>query len=380
MGLRAIPPILVGLAALLLAGGGVGAPTPPQHALISDPAGDNGQSFTTTPTDLRQLELKWDGATFTVAATYQQPPSNYALALLVSSESKPDPNAESCDPTMADQLTVHATKDGTASLTMSFVQGAVTVTGTVDAAKITYSFVNPTLTTAFQRGRDPFNCVSGNADGDTFFGHFDGKQLRLTSAGATAALRAELARRYGTAFTKASRVWVACPAAELISTDEFGEFAACRFNFGNRGGVFRTGQPSMLLISGLFVPDYMKAFSYRKALSVCPIPRTVGGWVNGASISGRRLVAGGLFGNRRHCRQMAGPAGMLSDIDYDASQQAVRALAHLKVGFHGTNLAGFEKQVAFTCKFRASGLNYRFDCANKLGDRFVYSFTLHPGR
>jgi len=76
---------------------------------------------------------------------------------------------------------------------------------------VAYAFSSPTLTRILAPDmRDPFVCVDGSADGDSFYGGFAGRVLKLTPAVAEAGARAELTRRFGARFTKSPRTLVRC--------------------------------------------------------------------------------------------------------------------------------------------------------------------------
>src|SRR5262245_10296316 len=130
-----------------------------------------------------------------------------------------------------------------------------------------------------------------------------GQVLQLTSGNATAALTDVLRRRFGSTFTSARQKWVRCPKQELFPpTDDHSAIALCRFEFGNRGGRFVGGYADMGLVDGdVALYDELSTRSYRKDLRACRIPSTRGGWVNGITLSDRRLTATSSLGGGSGC-------------------------------------------------------------------------------
>lgn len=348
------------------------------RASIPDAREDNGASFTRAPTDLAHLEIVWDGAELVVTASYYTLDSD-ALTLVISESAASDPNAEECASNDADSLEIIASREGAATLTMPFVEGAVQAQGTLSGLTVTYIFSNPALTNAMNRGRDPFTCASGNADGDQFYGGFDGKVLRVTSQNATGALLGALRGRYGNRFVQSSRKWTECPQVEIIPESEtFAPYALCEFEFAGGGGVYVGGSTQVVLAGGVLdASSYLRARTYRKATQTCHIPQTKGGWVNGAYLTDRTLTNSESLGKGKACASLVGPAGMASDLEYPTVASAHPRLNHVVAYEHGTNRAGFQARVVFPCRVTRSGNRYSFSCRNRLGDHFTYAFTVH---
>lgn len=344
-------------------------------ASIPDRLGDNGASFTQEPTDVTHLHIVWDGSVLTVRLTYARPPASYRLALLLSDTNDQTSDAQTCDDSAADRIQITADGAGQATLEMPFIEGQLRSAGVPADITITYSFSHPEMTTYIARGNDPFTCVQGNADGDDLYGAFAGKTLKLTPQGAQAALAAALGRRFGAAFTRASRRWVKCPKEEIIpATETFSAFIICELEFG-RGGRYRSGWTRALILGGRYdVTSHLHVGKpYRKTLRSCPIARNKRS-LNGAELVGRRLRYGGGLGSRRTCWQLVGSAGMATDLEYPAVRG--RLPRRVRAYEHGTNRAGFQDRAVFPCRTRRAGRRYTFDCRNRLGDRFIYSFTV----
>jgi hypothetical protein len=70
-------------------------------------------------------------------------------------------------------------------------------------------------------------------------------------------------------------------------------------------------------------------------------------------------------------------AGMIGDLEYAVVSRYPRPLTRARAYEHGTNTAGFGDQAAFPCHVHRTGNRYSFACSNKLGDKFVYGFTVH---
>jgi hypothetical protein len=134
----------------------------------------------------------------------------------------------------------------------------------------------------------------------------------------------------------------------------------------------------MSLIHGLIIPTAtLTAGTVKKTMQQCTVPLIRRGWANGVWLSNRRLWNSESIGKGHACARLVGPAGMVGDIETEAALHPTSNFRGVSVGFHGTNLAGFEDVATFPCQVRQNGDRNRFDCRNRLGDRFVYSFVLH---
>jgi hypothetical protein len=128
--------------------------------------------------------------------------------------------------------------------------------------------------------------------------------------------------------------------------------------------------------------DTVHAYSYSKRRRSCThLNPTRSGWVNGVRLTGRKLIANSFLG----CRSLPSAAGMVGDIDSSAAVQWPRSFrSKITLGLHGTNRAGFQDRARFTCRVSKRGdrstPRYVFDCTNKLGDGFRYSFTVRGPR
>ena len=363
--------------------GPVSATGGPVHALatIADPVGDNGQSFGQAPTDLIKASAEWAVDTLTVTLTYKQVPRSLRFTMVLTDRAANDfENVGACAPNEAVSIRIVGNAAGHASLTQYFIKGALSSEAAVTNATATYVFSHPTLTAFIDRGNDPFTCLSGNADGDQYYGPFDGKTLRITSTNAAAGLRRALASHFKNTYTRAPHQWVACPMSEFIPpTAKSAGFAPCEFEFGRPGGLFYSGGTSMFLADGSAEPvaDLNKVTTvYRKRMQPCSIPSVRSGWVNGVVLANRSLANSESLGKGRTCAFLVGSAGMASDIESEVASNPGRPLTHFVVAFHGTNQAGFEAKAIFNCAVSQAAGRWRFDCHNQLADRFVYGFTV----
>ena len=163
----------------------------------------------------------------------------------------------------------------------------------------------------------------------------------------------------------------------MPETEEMGPFAICWYEFRRAGtNSFEGKNVSVPLISGRVTDQIedLKSGPYRKTVRDCPIASRVGGWVNGTSLTNRKLHASESLGKGKACRALVGSAGMAQDLH---SSLAALGTVVRTVGFHGTNMAGFEEIALFRCQVNRSGNHYSFDCRNRRHDRVVYSFTVN---
>jgi hypothetical protein len=92
-------------------------------------------------------------------------------------------------------------------------------------------------------------------------------------------------------------------------------------------------------------------------------------------LSGRRLRASGSLG--KPCSALVGSAGMGGDLESEVARRYPRPMPkHYTAYEHGTNRAGFQDEAVYPCRVTKRAKRYTFRCANKLGDRFIYSFTV----
>ncbi len=216
-----------------------------------------------------------------------------------------------------------------------------------------------------------YRCVTGNGGrlgtGDAFSGYFAGfGPQRMVPKQVTAAMNAELAKRYGKKWTQGAGKWSICPKDEVGEGDaEDGSdaFGLCEFRFKD-GARWRHGDMSFKLVDDYLTVDYFGSSTFTKALKTCHIRRNLKGY--DPQILDRHLRADGYVS----CHD--GSASMIRDVHYLKPGIG-------RVGFHGTNRAGFEDAVAFRCVIKARrGGRRTAKCANKLGDRFIYSYIQRP--
>jgi len=262
------------------------------------------------------------------------------------------------------QLWLNSDPDVTPNATAELAgfAGAVVAATQVSADQRT---ISATFTHPAFAARD-WRCVGGSnneADSDEFAFPFAGYEPKeLTPASATTALKAELTRRYGPGW-EGPGSWTACPRVEIVedgyTENAVGPQGLCEFRFriGNR---WRHGSVLVSEEQGDVVIASFSSATFAKPMRACRALRTL----RAQGVFQRRLRAGGFVG----CQ--------------DNSASMIRDLHRLKpgvrrVGFHGTNRAGFEDAVTFRCVLRArTGGRRTATCGNALGDRFVYRFRL----
>lgn len=250
-----------------------------QTARVADPAGDLPASFEQR-TDVTGVSVAWDGR-LTVSMTFAQRATTYDFALLVSSRAlrEHDPRAEDCEPSARERFEVAYDEEGVARLRVPGIEGSLASSDSdLGLAHATYVFDSPTLARVFASS-NPFVCVAGDAgDGDHVFGAFEGKVLKLTSASADAAIRAELTRRYGAAFTDSPRTSVRCPARFITRRDgAVPATATCAFSF-EYGARYRMGNAYVHLDHGVPQLDPLLTRSFPRSLRYCGITSFEGGW------------------------------------------------------------------------------------------------------
>jgi hypothetical protein len=327
-------------------------------ATISDPGSD------LAGTDVERLDVTWDGAALTVALRYAAEPFSFAFRLRVSASAAAHAD-RACSTSDADSIAIRA-GETSARLTMSFLDEVVVAPRAWDGVTARYTFTSEALVDALggPDPRDPFTCVSGDADGDELFGAFEGKALRLTPALLRQALTDALARRYGTRFMASSRRWLRCPAAELLpETDETAPLGLCQFEFRDHGALFRGGGYVAALVYGTVETRDLSSFTYSKRLRRCRPLRSL--TRSDPMVLDRTLSASGFVG----CRDDG--ASMIRDL------HGLRPGLH-RVGLHGTNRLGFEAQATFRCRLGRRASRFTAVCENRLGDGFRYAYTLQP--
>jgi hypothetical protein len=337
---------------------------------IADASGDNA------PTDLTHVAIGWDGAALKVSVTYTAA-SFGSLAMLIADGVDAD-RARRCDYDTAEALFVDATPVS-AELSYADRDEVITAPAAWQLNTVTFTFASPELVGVLKDdGR--LTCASGRTDGDTFFGPFVGRLLSITPANATEALRGLLAQRFGRAFSRSQHRWLKCPRQEIFPpTDEDSAMALCEFEFRLSSSRYRAGGLLFALVGGkLSLSGRLFTRTFSKAVKRCRIPPTKDGWVNGVSLSDRRLRASGSL-DRGKCRGLIGPAGIANDLQYEAVSRYPRPMPRrLKLHLHGTNRVGFEAEALFRCRISRHGLRYFARCANGLHDRFSYGFRVVP--
>jgi hypothetical protein len=235
-----------------------------------------------------------------------------------------------------------------------------------DGLSLAASFANPNFAT------HDYRCSSGwfladSSDGrsDDFKLYFKGYEpQKLTTKAATAQMVAELTRRYGERYTSAAGKWLKCPKEELSKGyEDEAPFAICRFRFKD-GARWRAGAMTFKLVDQYLTVDQFDSATFTRTLKTCHIRRNLRSL--NPQVLNRRLRADGWV----TC--FDGPISMVRDLHGPFA----RNRRIVSVGFHGTNHAGFEDADLFRCRVTVRNGRHRATCANKLGDRFIYSFTL----
>ena len=147
--------------------------------------------------------------------------------------------------------------------------------------------------------------------------------------------------------------------------------ALCEFELRQSGGRYVGGSFAVALVRGKLKIRYPWTLRYTKTLRRCHVKRTASGWVNGVHLDGRKLRSSRMAG----CDSL-----MVGDIDAEIARIWPRTLGRKHtVAFHGTNRAGFQDRVRFTCKVRSrlhgSARRYKLRCENRLHDKFTYAFS-----
>ena len=336
---------------------------------------DSTPSLTAKPTTVEIVRARVDydeGGTVTASVTYNMPPGDEAGATLTLDGSVACANREYGEggpPQLSIRLDASPDDSsyppGPPSSTVTlkgFDSSVLAVTQvSLDGSTLSATFAHPAFA-----NRD-YRCVVGDGGrygiGDGLFGYFAGfEPQRMVRKQVTAAMNAELAKRYGAKWTKGTGKWSICPKDEVWegeAEDGSDALGICEFRFKD-GAKWRHGSMSFKLIDEYLNVDYFSSGTFTKALKTCHIRRNLKGY--DPQILDRRLRADGYVS----C--------------YDGSASMIRDVHHLKpgvgrVGFHGTNRAGFEDAVAFRCVVKARiGGRRTANCANKLGDRFIYTF------
>lgn len=192
----------------VIVGGPAASASKPAHALISDPAGDTPYSFN-AQADITSVEITWTDE-LAVRIGYREAPPTADLHLLVSAAARDELDSDDlrCDPDLDDSFAIDANRDG-ATFQDPSIEGSLTAAPVWDGAGaiVTYAFKSPMLVRRFTTDRgNPFVCVDGTADQDTFYGAFDGKVLKLTARTATEGVRGELDRRFAAGRKSSTRV------------------------------------------------------------------------------------------------------------------------------------------------------------------------------
>lgn len=231
----------------------------------SDPAGDGGAA------DVRKVAVRVEGQVLRLAVTYEgeAPPVGTRTDVLISAEAVAplDPSRERCAPTPGAAITI--TSDGQTA-TASVGPGTPPIPGTLERKGpfTFYVFDAPALVSSFELGppnprttvlRDPFACIQVDSGGDTAFGAFARRYLKLTEQVAMDLVLTNLQRRYDRPFREIGRdTRLLCPRSLFLDQDLTGDgdtvlpaTATCRFDYKTKK-AYRFGR-LLLAVRGGFL-------------------------------------------------------------------------------------------------------------------------------
>jgi hypothetical protein len=324
------------------------------------------------------VEVDRGSGTISAAVSINQPPGSLDVApeirVLGAASCAGDPSGKQA-PALQIRFENGYYNDppGESAATLKGVGGVLTSPTQRSPDRLTTSV---TFAHALLKNRD-WRCAAGTgASDDGFTFYFPGFEPKVMSpASARVFLDSELTRRFGASWSQAgSRRWLICPRVEMTTAEdleniddrEATEQAICQFRLP-AGSKTREGSALLKLVDGDFVVDYFSVGKpFGKELRTCRIRRALRSYT--PPVVDRSLRAGGYVG----CYD--GAASMIRDLHYAKPGRT-------RVGFHGTNRAGFEAAVRFNCTLRARpGGGRTATCANSFGDRFVYRYRVLPRR
>lgn len=219
-----------------------------------------------------------------------------------------------------------------------------------------------------------WRCVKGKVNGTPFTFYFDGYSAFSPQLARDAMLN-DLDATYPTAVMR-RLAYAKCPALQFLASDDA---SYCVYQIG-RGRNVRAGSYLVKMPKGFGDPVARRSYSvrYSQRLVDCPskYERSI---ANFSGAVGQRLIAQRLRAPRAECG-----ASYLWDVPSSATR-AVKLGKRSFVGWtHGTNTGGFDDMNRYRCRFRvrqvSGGRRYRVRCANKLGDRSTYAFTVRTKR
>ena len=217
-----------------------------------------------------------------------------------------------------------------------------------------------------------WRCLTGTVDGVPFTFYFDGYGA-FTTAIATAAVRDDLDQLYSAAVMKRLE-YLKCPQAEFGIEIDNEPSSLCEYQIG-RGSNTRAGAYIVTVPKdSVVVASRVSSNKYSQRVVGCPSKYERSEAFRGHSrIINKRL---------RTPKILRGSLFIKLDIADDAHRARSMGKRKFIVGEHGTNRAGFEESVTYPCRFTArktgSNVRYKVKCANKLGNRIYYDFTIAP--
>lgn len=224
-------------------------------------------------------------------------------------------------------------------------------------------------------GEDELNykdwrCLSGTVDKTPFSFYFDGYGP-FTVAIAERAVRQDLNRLYSSDVMK-RLAYLECPQIEfgVFIDEEFG--GLCEYQIG-RGANTRAGA-YIATAPQHSEPRAKRVASnkYSQRLVECPAK-----FERSEAFGARSRV---INKRLRTPRIMCGSLFIRLDLPGSAHRARSLGKRRFSAGEHGTNRAGFEELVSYPCRFTSrkalNQVHYKVRCANQLGNRIRYDFTI----
>lgn len=206
-----------------------------------------------------------------------------------------------------------------------------------------------------------YRCLEGTLGGAPVLLYFTGyRHESLSAAGAVAAVRADLIAKYGVALA-GTPTYLACPAKRV------GETALCRYQLG-RGGLVRVGTYIVDEGETALGATRVRNLTYTQKPIRCAAKYQRDEQLNTRVVTDKRLVAPRVLCDSALVRFLV-------------SRSLARFPRPLPATvFKQTPAAGFEPLSRYVCRPGATAdrrrVAYRWRCANSLGDRVTFRFTV----
>lgn len=235
------------------------------------------------------------------------------------------------------------------------------------------------LAVDFRSDRMPiasWRCAIGKVNETPFTLYFDG-YFAFSPEIATDAMIDDQSTKYS-ADVMDRLVYAKCPAMQFLASDS--ATAYCQYQLG-RGRTVRAGSYLVKMPKGYGSPVARRSYGMRYSQRLVDCPSKY-----------ERFIASfnGAVGDRSTAHRLRAPRAMcgasyLWDVPGSAARAATRGKRTFIGWTHGTNAGGFDDMNIFQCRFRARRVaggarRYRVRCANKVGDRSTYTFTIRAKR